>query len=214
MSFHCLHQCYAAAGIQVFTCQYWWCLKDHAWSQQNRMIYREFANYSPDKFKEAAEQLGVWDELKEYRRKLRSRYDHDVVFRKYETTDTSDIVNATRTGRMDIVQRLIQADPSLLNTERDDMTLVYHAAFCGHTRLLEWLLFQGGTADWDRTLINSPDRIRPIIKRHMRENAAAMCIQRCLHSWLWDPVTKDGMHGINARLLVQDLECIENTATR
>lgn len=210
MSIQCLHQCYATAGIQVFTCQYWWYLQDTAWARQNHVIYRGFANYSSNNFKEAAEQLGLWEELKEHRRKLRCRYDHDVIFRKYETVDTNDIVNATRIGRMDIVQRLLQQHPKLLNAERDDMTLVYHAAFCGHTRLLEWLLVQGGTADWDRTLMNSSDRIRPIIKRHMRQDAAARCIQRHLHSWLWDPVTKDGMQGINARLLVQDLEGITN----
>lgn len=77
-----------------------------------------------------------------------------------------DLFLATRTGQIRQVQQILSKRPDDLNrvSTEDAITLVYHAAFCGHKELLLWLLEEGGQADWLRTYMVSCNIIRDILK--------------------------------------------------
>lgn len=203
---HFLLRCHQVNGIKAYTCTFWRTeLSFTPWADENRYLWKYLSDRNPEYFMKEATKVGLGNALRHHLQEHRRRLIHDNLFKKYVDTSTDSIVTATRTGRMQLVQDMLKKDPRLLNKAEDGMTIVYHAAFCGHANLLRWLLEQGGAADWDRTYINSCDRIRPIIKVHSRRDIAARCIQKHLHNWLWKPVTNDGKRGINARLLLRDL---------
>ena len=113
------------------------------------------------------------------------------------------------------MQQILLSRPNDLNrvSSEDATTLVYHAAFCGHSELLQWLLEEGGKADWPRTYMASCLGIRDILKPYTihgnKKRAAMHVIKRHMgahvHNWLWKPITRDGKPGIFARLLVKDM---------
>ena len=204
-----LFRCYGAVGMKAYTRAYYLTFPAYLWAGHHSFRDRMLQLDDKD-FMAAARRSNLHHELTRYLLHPRSQYHPDTLFRKYDGTHTDSIVTATRTGQKQLVQEMLSRDPTLLNRCFDDCTLVYHAAFCGHADLLNWLLEQGGNADWQRTYKNSCDRIRPVVKSHMKmletREAAAALIQKHLHAWMWKPVTNDGKIGINARLLLTDLQ--------
>ena len=110
---------------------------------------------------------------------------------------------ATRIGQTRTVRQIISRRPDYLNkvSTDDGTTLVYHAARCGHIKVLQYLLNAGDEADWQRTYMASCcPAIRAILKPYVtavkKKQAAIIVIRKHLavpvHNWLWKPITRDG----------------------
>lgn len=123
---------------------------------------------------------------------------------------------ATRTGQTSTIEHIISRRPDYLNkvSTDDGTTLVYHAARCGHTEVLQYLLDAGDQADWQRAYMASccptiQATLKPYINAAKKKQAAMIVIRKHLavpmHAWLWKPVTRDGKHGVFARLLVKEM---------
>lgn len=100
---------------------------------------------------------------------------------------------ATRTGQTSTIEHIISRRPDYLNKVSTD---------------------DGDQADWQRAYMASccptiQATLKPYINAAKKKQAAMIVIRKHLavpmHAWLWKPVTRDGKHGVFARLLVKEM---------